>query len=416
MANDINLLHNILVARLDGTLLGPCVYSQEFDNKTLTNMDVVTYEVTNGAKIREALPFGMFAEVIPMNFSKSKLVVKISPHASPNVFNILKGYKTDKELNAALAFTEQLVSPNEVEAEGFQPNPLVEYQPIDEFLTRKITSIVPYDALNNYVLAYSKRIKLDLPRVLKSVAIVWNESREVGQRTNDFQSGATGTSYTISGDNSDNDSSSVSLMPEVRIEYEDLSDNTLYATAYAFYLPMPATEEAILAKLSYFAKAAVTKWPVFKTRSHTIALLGQSARVQVKTDAGVYVAKTGSGITSYRKQQGTGDDVGKNLSNGTVQIPPCIHGEINFSGLTSRSASVSATASSPIYSSDLGAIAPTHSREVTIEASVSPTSLSATSPAAIPTAGLYLIDSTVQPYEYGYAKVYAEVFNASSLV
>lgn len=397
--------------------MGPCVYSQEFDPKTLTNMDVVTFEVTNGAKIRGPLPFGMFAEVIPMNMNKSKLVVKVSPHEAPNIFNILRGQQTDKELWAPTQFTEQLVSPDST----FENDPTIEYKPIDEYLSLKITRTVPTTALNNYVLSFPKSISLDLPRVLQSVSIVWNESYDRGQRYNYFNSAEVGTDIDTFADNADADSTSGGYMPEVQIDFQDYSASNLFSTAYFFFLPMsPAiTEAVILTKLNALTSGTVTKWPVFKPKSHTISLLGQSAKVAVQTSASGRLKVRDSTTVGVMQQSGYGDDISGNLSNGTIQIPPSIHGTITFTGIPSKSRSLEASATSPVYiNNTLGASVvqnPMHTRSTTINASVSPTSFSPTSPAAIPTSGLYLTDVSVQPYDYGYAKVYAEVFNASQL-
>lgn len=317
----------------------------------------------------------------------------------------------NNDLMGHVVSTEKFVAPSEVDT----PVDHASYQIVNEDRILKITEVVPTDALDNYVISYPVRVSLDLPRILKSVAIVWNEGSDVGQRDNWFNFAASGTSYTASGENSDVDNSSVSLNPEVQIEWEDYSGNNLFATAYLFYLPLPVESGDVLAKVAALAGGSVSQWPVFKTRSHTITTMGQSASVRVQTSAGISRTISGGVQTAYRNQEGTGDDIGKNLNNGTVQIPPCIHGAITFSGLTSRTATVSAMATSPIYVSDGTSILPVHSRSVTVSASVSPSSLAATSPSSVPTSGLYLVDAKVQPYEYGYAKVYAEVFDASNL-
>jgi hypothetical protein len=51
-------------------------------------------------------------------------------------------------------------------------------------------------------------------------------------------------------------------------------------------------------------------------------------------------------------------------------------------------------------------------RPVKAESTVS-YNLAATSVQSVPTTGTYLINSSVQPYKFGFAKVYAEVVNAS---
>ena len=318
------------------------------------------------------------------------------------------------DINGHVVRTEQYVDP----AEGDTPDPRASYRIINQDRSLKITEEVPTDALENYHLEYPVRISLDLPRVLKSVAVVWNESYAEGDNDNDFEFGVTGTSYVLNGQNSDSGNSSISLSPDVQIEWEDYSSNNLFATAYVFHLPFPVTEAALLAKLAALAGAAVLKWPVFKTRAHTITTMGQSGSVSVQTSAALQRTVEDSVVTAYRNQRGKGDDIRVNTNNGTVQIPPSIHPSIALGGTTLRSEPVAATATSPVQLTGVGggpAINPVHTRSVTVKGYVSPTVLPATSPPTIPTSGRYLVDSRVQPYEYCYARVYAEVFNAANL-
>lgn len=317
----------------------------------------------------------------------------------------------DKDLMGHITRTEQYVAA----AAALSPATRSSYKAVNEDRSLKVTELVPTTALDNYVISYPVRVSLDLPRVLKSIAVVWNESSDEGENFNDFGNWATGDNWSLSGNNSDTDNSSAGLHPELQIEFEDYSANNLFATAYLFYLPLPVTEASITAKLLILAGSAVSRWPVFKTKSHTINTLGQSVKVRASTQASNDVTYRDGAVTKAGWQQGYGDDIGTSLQNGSSQIAPCIHGIITLTGQTSRTASVTATASSPIYSSYMQSMTPTHSRTVTATASVSPTTLAATTPSSIPTTGLYLVDAKVQPYDYGYAKVYAEVFNATSL-
>jgi hypothetical protein len=319
----------------------------------------------------------------------------------------------NNDLMGHVVGTEQFVSPSE----ALSPLPFTSYQIVNEDRSLKVTEIIPTEALNNYVLSYPTKISLDLPRVLKTLAVVWNEGYDLGQNDNSFNFFISGDSFTASADNSDTDNSSISLSPEVLVEWQDYSSNNLFATAYLFYLPAPATKTQIIDRLNEIigGGADVELWPVFRTESHTIVTLGQSASVRVRTSASLSRTVDNGVVTGFRNQFSTGDDISKNLSNGTIQIPPCIHPEITIIGETFRRETITADAESPIYLSDGTSITPTHTREIEIRAGVSPTVLPATSPSSVPTSGLYLVDARVQPYEYGYVKVYAEVFDASDL-
>lgn len=406
----INSIQNILVKHLDGTLMGPCVYSQEFDPKTLTNMDVVTFEVTNGAKINGPLPFGLFAEVIPMNINKSKLVLKASPHTSP-IFNELRGQRTDKELWARTLFTEQIVSPNEV----FEDDPTIEYSPIDEYLTLKTTRTVPTAALNAYVLSYPTKVSMDVPRVLRSVEVIWDSSSDEGVQESRYLGTATGDSWSLPGQIDDSALSGASEIPELKIVYDDYTNQNLYGTAYAFFMPQAdVTMANVLAKLATLAGSAVVAWPTFKLPSTTITTIGQNISIRCNAQAQLLVEWSDGGISRIVNSGSESSNTSRNVTVSAVQIPPMLCPGINLTGTLSKSTPLTATASIGLINSPTGTTSISSiTRNATVVGSVTPSSIPATQ--TLPTSGLYLVDVKVAPYDWGYVKVYAEVFNAATL-
>lgn len=364
-----------------------------------------TEQVVADGTLAESGPLIVSSVVDPLGNGKS-----VKQTVSVSAWTEHIGKTWDDELQAHIVETEQFVG-----APGTLPN--TDYRIVNKDRVLKITKVIPTDALNNYVLSHLIQVSPDIPRVLKSVEVVWNEGKDVGQRYNDFASTVKGDSWTNSGDNSDSDSSSVSLMPEVLPEFEAVSADSFDGIGYSFFLPRAScTVAGIKAKLSTITGTTVLKWPIFKKRTHTIIGKGQSASVSVSTNASCTISWNNvEGVTKDSRQQGYGDNIGKNLSNSVTQIGPCIHGEILVSGQTSRSETVSAFATSPIYGSLQAPLTPTHSRTVTAQGSVYPTVLPATVPAALPTTGLYLLNTRIQPYAYDYVKIYAEVFDASQL-
>jgi hypothetical protein len=406
----INNLRNILVQRLDGTLMGPPVHSQEFDQRTLTNMDVVTFEVTNGAKLRDPLPFGLLWEVIPMNINKSKLVIKTSPHTAPNIFNILRGQRTDKELWVSTQFTEQIVSPDS----EFENDPTIEYSPIDEYLSLKTTRVIPTAALEAYVLSYPTKVSVDIPRVLRSISVVWSSSSDVGEQEARYLGTATGDSWSLPAQIDDSAISGGSEIPELQINYDDYSNQNLYGTAYAFFMPQNAvTIATVLTKLEELAGAAVVVWPTFKLASRTITATGQNISIRCNAQAQLNVDYADGGVTRVINAGSESSNISRNVTVSSVQLPPMLCDGITLSG-TSKSTALSATAAvvltnTPTSNTSTSSI----TRNDTIVGSVSPTTIPATQ--ALPVSGLYLIDVKVAPYDWGYVKVYAEVFNATAL-
>jgi hypothetical protein len=79
MDNVANIAQNIFVQQLHGTLMGQPVLGQQFNQELMTDMIVATWEVSNGAKLIYPLPFGVLANIQPMNFNKAKLVAQFAP-------------------------------------------------------------------------------------------------------------------------------------------------------------------------------------------------------------------------------------------------------------------------------------------------------------------------------------------------
>ena len=75
----LNILQNILATSLKGTLMGPVVVSQSYDEVAQMHMNTFTWEVANGSTLDGPLPFGIFGQIEQMNFNKAKLVVRMHP-------------------------------------------------------------------------------------------------------------------------------------------------------------------------------------------------------------------------------------------------------------------------------------------------------------------------------------------------
>lgn len=73
----INNIQNILVQSLQGTLMGPVMVEQSHDSSS-NYFRVLSWEVSNGTVIERELPLGWEVSVQPVNFNKSKLVLRIT--------------------------------------------------------------------------------------------------------------------------------------------------------------------------------------------------------------------------------------------------------------------------------------------------------------------------------------------------
>jgi hypothetical protein len=178
-------------------------------------------------------------------------------------------------------------------------------------------------------------------------------------------------------------------------------------------MPPPVNMTTLLAKLTSMAAASVVKWPVFKPKSRTIVTTGQSISLRANVQVSLHHSWTDTS-SSFGQTSTVSDDYSVGLTNNAIQLPPCIHPLITFTGSTSKSRAITADASMTVYSSRGGSVNGRKTKSGTVYGAVSPSSLSATSGQnTIPTSGLYLMDLDVAPYDHGWFKIRAEVFDAS---
>ena len=336
------------------------------------------------------------------------------PLASPanNTWPVHTSSQWDATLGVSVPVTEQFVTPYTfVPSTGTFPTQVGEsHRVINRHRALKTVQTIPTAALQNYDLSYPIRINLDLPKVLKSVAVVWNSQSSIGSMSAsgyDFHNGESGsTSMSIP----DSCSSSASVSAEILLTFEDYATGNLPAVRKIFYMQAPLTTALILIKLG------ATMWPVFKLKSETIAVTGQSISVSAKVNVSVSSSwsKISSGGSAMKSASG---ESSAGITNNSIQIPPCIHGAITFTGGTSRQQSVAAVATAAVSTTKGASASASISRSGTAGGSVYPSSLPATEGQnTIPKSGLYLMDMDVSPSEYfGWFKVRADVFDASSL-
>lgn len=324
-----------------------------------------------------------------------------------------KGSQWDAEIGAQLSFTEQFVAPPDADALAL---PNTSFQIVNEDRSLKRVQVIPEDALNAYSLAFPVRIDLDLPKVLKSVAVEWSSQYSIGTQDTQALDYASGTSGSVSLSIPDSASSAASITANVRVTFEDFATNNLFAENRVFYMEGPVTQSSILAKLSTLYGESVILWPVFKPQSTTILVKSQSINVR----ANVQVAlghSWGPSSSSFNWQKSVSDDFSVSGSSDSVQLPPCIHPAITLTGDTVRTQPVSATAVMSLSSSSGASVSASKTKSGTAGASVSPAVIPATDgPTSIPTSGLHLYDMQVAPTEYtNWFKVRAVVFDASVL-
>jgi hypothetical protein len=246
--------------------------------------------------------------------------------------------------------------------------------------------------------------------VLKSVEVTWDKSVEQGTFESTF-GGASTNPTVIHGDISGRAESSASVSPSFKVDMEEIYAQNIPTTSYFMFLKYPVTEDRIRAKVG-----GAQKWPALKPQSHVISAVGKS----VSLSADITARQTGTTKDDEYSSWwtfGMGDSAKVAVETRTLTIPSCLHGTINITDSQDKTATVTAqahvawSAAGPMFPA-LNKYSPSSPKSATITGTQT-SSLPATSPTDVPRSGLYLIDSRVEMYQYGYARVYAEVLDAS---
>lgn len=282
-----------------------------------------------------------------------------------------------------------------------------------------ITTSSRDDALADYVLSLPTKTDLNLPDVLNSISVVWNNATSTGSFDSDWSGYAAGPSPSLSGSESASADASASVQPSLAIDITQPTGRDIPSTAYFFYLKLTSANSVsssdFLTKVTALVGSSVVVWPTFKPKAHTITLKGQKVAVSARA-SGAAARSISPDSESWDKNEGKGKSFDVSTMMDMVRIPPCIHGAITISGAT-NTATASATCDVGWTGGTGGFPAVSASETASKDATgaVSPTTLSATTPAAIPSSGYYLVASKIQPYDDGWVQCYAEVINAADL-
>lgn len=341
---------------------------------------------------------------------------------------LLHGQQFNPQDPFVVPFTQQKMS--DIDANLLVGNYATELQPLDAQATEvkvfDLTALRAY--LSTYYVQYPDTEDLTLPEVLESVAVEYNVNTGNGVNIHDpgfvVSSGPTHGGIELNANSTAH--GSVSVIPDVIVEISSTYAKNVPTTHYLFYLEGNITSDAVFARLHAIIGTDVNPWPIFKPKAHTLLLKGQQTSISQNATAQVHsVWDSHSNISSSFSPYLTGRDDGFSLETGvsikSVTIPYTIHDDITVSGDTSvnpgctvtvvaKTPAITGTGAAPSFAAIDNSPAPLAGNAT---ASISPTFLAATSPAAIPTSGLYIRETRCIPYEYGFSQVRAVVVDFS---
>lgn len=281
----------------------------------------------------------------------------------------LEGQIYDEELGVTIPFTQQTIAAGTLPS-GADVNPV-------DFLrsVRRTTDVSAAQSnLESIMLSYATKQQVRLPNKLISASMVWSPGRGDGRaqqfnarRRSSFTSGS---------------SCEASIVGDLALEIEPGYNGLVDATVYVFFLKNDSVNKAAI-----LSKTGASDWPVIKERSHTLVIRGGSSSKRISTNV---LTDDWSLLIASRDE-----DTQERRRVHTVTIPPTIHRTISIANPTSPVV----TASAQAFMSTANA---------SVQGSISPSTLSATSPSTFPT-GDFLYSMSVSPFRYGMARVTALV-------
>ena len=311
----------------------------------------------------------------------------------------LDGLDYEESFDVQIPYTERIST--------VKPTGSAEATPLDDtsYLVREYDKDNIETYLEDFLQTYPTTINMDLPRVLQSISVEWDEKTEVGSYSNIPFAG--GLLYQFSNKDKGEASTQSSATPLVSLNFQDVWSKNIPATISIFFLKNPVTESDIL------SKTGSSKWPTFKPKSHVITGKGVNLRASVSVTASVSIQQPKpsefGGYTDESQQK----DYSRSVTPIIVNIPQCLHGPIVLNETKTVTAEVTAEAKTATYGI-IGALTSTETATITDTAFIKgPSLLSPTSPQSIPKSGKYLIDSNVDFFKYGFSIVRATVIDAS---
>lgn len=317
----------------------------------------------------------------------------------------------DETIYAQVVSTEQFVSPASVDTTA----PYTSYRAVNKDRSLRTVETPPDNALLNYHLAFPSRMDINLPNVLESIEVVWSTAEGKGSSDGEWNGYASGTSYSLSGSEGDSCESSGTVKPELIVTIKQSWGSDIPVTVHAFFIQTDdgSVSDGMLQARLDIVVGSTQPWPLFKPVSHTLVAQGGSAACKASALGSAGISVSGDTNSAERgTTSGTSYDVG--LSVNAIPIQPTIHGQINITNYE-KSLNVSATARANWVGTNFPSVDVTSTASKSVVGLVTPHVLPATTPASIPSSGLYVMRTSLEPYKWGWAKCSAVVLNATYL-
>lgn len=258
---------------------------------------------------------------------------------------------------------------------------------------------------------YTTNEDIELPNTLSSLSVDYVNGGGSTLYTENGAGASAGTSYNIGLGVSGTATASSSSIPKLLYTIDTPVTQKVPIINCVFFTPS-IDDATILAILTAQLGATVLAWPIFKPKPLVITLFGQRSTASGRADYSGSVSGSTAGATlTISSGFGEGVDVTPIIEQ--QQFPPMLHGSFSLTASSSQvhtGVALISISGGPI-SGGAGGTA-----TALASSSVTPTSISATSPAAIPTSGLYRYSLSVsESLTFGNYLVNAKVFDFASI-
>jgi hypothetical protein len=323
---------------------------------------------------------------------------------------VLHGQLLDKDFRTAIPYTQQIRNFNDGGQSPSQGNANTEITVIDGNSTED--KVFNYSALDSAKLAIFVQnpgfTSFDLPEELISLTAIFSTSKGTGTGTSTPTATSSGTSWSVGVSSSNKGSSSLDYIPDLQPEIKTHFTRNVPTIECYFFTSASQTMANVLSRLTTGLSATVLVWPHFKPVRHSFTMKGQALSLSAGANLQLSASKN-SANTSYSDNVGLDKQVETKTSIRSLDLPPYLHGDISITsdvgGATPWKTSdtvgitvgTSITAAGDIPTTTIssgGTVTP-----ITVSTEIFPHTLSATSPAAVPTSGLYLLEIRPQASE-----------------
>jgi len=255
------------------------------------------------------------------------------------------------------------------------------------------------------LLSHPTRTSLDVPPELKILEAVWDQGE--GKGTYEAQLLGDGWFRSASYGDDGKVRAFISRRPVIRVELEDVYGSVTEATSWTFFTQGPVTKAKILARTG-----AQAFWPKFKPRSVTFVARGVT--LEGKVDLGFDANFVTGELDGWLMKLSKGTDYSRQTSFQVVQIPQCLTTQRTLDLSVNINKTVPVMADIPGWGGEI--LVPPATMTAVLQLSENfnnVVTIPATSPPSVPKTGVYLLDSDVSFYKYGFYLVRATTIDAS---